>query len=377
MTIHLPRIGVTPCQRAIALIEEYPKNIVGSFWIMCGYGFEHENIPSWWIDNVLEDNQAQGIIDALNQGLLDGEYSNPLYLGFCIIVVATPSNPGDLSYVIQHIRMCHFEGISLLELMSEHNIPAHTEVTYPELFLQHRYAGDSDTYKYLRSNLTHWSTQVWEDYCSYLMAEHGQSMFSDYLRQINAIRGAVRATVESSKKPLILTEGETDEIYIKTALELLQEKKILEQIEIKWVGAPTGKGKNINAGDTGLTNTQKVLIANPEFINNQKVMLLYDSDTKKPDEDHENLIIRKIPKRENAKIRKGIENLFPDHLFSSDFYTADTKISDYGEEHKIQKFQKMKFCRWVCEERKQVSDFENFKPVVNIIKNFLSEINSN
>ncbi|TAF06234.1 MAG: hypothetical protein EAZ77_12650 [Nostocales cyanobacterium] len=121
MTVHLPRIGVTSCTRAISLLEEYPQNIVGSFWIMSGYGFEDKDIPSWWIDNVLEDNQAQGIIDAFEKGYFQGEHNNPLYLGFCIIVVAYSSNPAHLSYMIQHLRMWEAEGIGLLRIMARHN----------------------------------------------------------------------------------------------------------------------------------------------------------------------------------------------------------------------------------------------------------------
>ena len=67
MTVHLPRIGVTDPSRAIAVLEEYPQNIVGSFWLMCRYGFSTENIPHWWIDLVLKENQAQAIIDAYEQ----------------------------------------------------------------------------------------------------------------------------------------------------------------------------------------------------------------------------------------------------------------------------------------------------------------------
>ena len=83
MTVHLPRIGVTHPRRAMALLEEYPQNIVGSFWLMCGYGFSTEDIPYWWSDLVLKENTAQAIIDAYKQGSFDGEHNNPLYLGFC------------------------------------------------------------------------------------------------------------------------------------------------------------------------------------------------------------------------------------------------------------------------------------------------------
>ncbi|MFM7408131.1 MAG: hypothetical protein ACKO3K_16120 [Cuspidothrix sp.] len=143
MTVHLPRIGVTSCTRAISLLEEYPQNIVGSFWIMSGYGFEDKEIPSWWIDNVLEQNQAQGIINAFKKGYFQGEHQNPLYLGFCIIVVSDSSNPAHLSYMIQHLRMWEAEGIGLLRIMARHNISAHTEVTYPEWFLYERYGKEN------------------------------------------------------------------------------------------------------------------------------------------------------------------------------------------------------------------------------------------
>ena len=53
MTVHLPEIGIPSFIRAISLLEEYPQNIVGSFCVMCGYGFnDKEKIPDWWIDNV-------------------------------------------------------------------------------------------------------------------------------------------------------------------------------------------------------------------------------------------------------------------------------------------------------------------------------------
>jgi hypothetical protein len=42
MTVLVPIINYTDCIRAISLLEEYPQNIVGSFWVMCGYGFEYE-----------------------------------------------------------------------------------------------------------------------------------------------------------------------------------------------------------------------------------------------------------------------------------------------------------------------------------------------
>lgn len=373
MTVHLPRIGITSCIRAISLLEEYPQNIVGSFWIMSGYGLTQPRFPNWWIDNILEENQAQGIINAFERGDFKGEHNNPLYLGFCIIVVADSSNPAHFSYVIQHLRMWEGEGIYLLKIMARHNIPAITEVSYPEHFLSDRYGKENPTYKYLRETLDHWSVQVWEDYCSYLMSEHGQRMFCNYCEKVNAVKDEVKATVEKGTKPLVLTEGETDPIYIKTALELLGEKEILTQVDIEWVGISIGKGKSINTGDGGLKNTRDVLISNPKFLT-RKVLLIYDCDTDKSNEDHELLKIRKIPQQKNRKVKKGIENLFPDHLFTEEFYLPKTKYGDYGEENQIQEFQKMKFCKYICEERKQTEDFVDFKIIINFIKDCLGTV---
>ncbi|MBD2386192.1 hypothetical protein [Cylindrospermum sp. FACHB-282] len=373
MTVHLPLIGVTCCIRAISLLEEYPQNIVGSFWVMCGYGFKQQDIPGWWIDILSEENQAQGIINAFEKGCFDGEHENPLYLGFCIIVVADSSNPAHLSYVIQHLTMWECEGIGLLRIMARYNIAAHTQVSYPKQFLSSRYREDSPTYQYLRQTLNHWSVQVWEDYCSYLMSEHGQWMFFNYCKKINTIKDEVKATVEKGFKPLVLTEGETDPIYIKTALELQGQTEILEQVDIEWVGASIGKGQSINSGDSGLNNTRDVLLSKPQFVT-RKVLLLYDCDTRKTNEDHDKLKIRKIPQQENRKVKKGIENLFLDHLFTEEFYSQKTKYGDYGEENQIQEFQKMKFCKWICEERKQADDFIYFKIIVDIIKDCLGEI---
>jgi hypothetical protein len=303
MTVHLPRIGVTNCIRAKALLEEYPHNIVGSFWIMCRYGFSTEDIPYWWSDLVLKENPAKAIIDAFKQGAFDGEHNNPLYLGFCIIVVADPSNPIHLSYLIEHLRMWACEGIALLKIMAEFNIPAHTEVTYPEGFLNDRYGynNESDTYNHLCESLSHWSVQTWEDYCSYLMSEHGQRMFYSYCKKINLTKDSVKATVEKGSKYLVLTEGETDPIYIRTALDLLGRQEILEQVDIEWVGLSVDKGKSINTGDSGLNNTRDVLLSNPKFLT-RKVLLLYDCDTKKQSTDSEVLNDRK-------KLEKHASNL--------------------------------------------------------------------
>ena len=185
MSVLLPWIGVTDCTRAEYLLKNCTQNIVGSFWLMCGYGFNTKNIPSWWIDLALEENQAQAIVEKFDKGWIVTEHEDPLYLGFCIIVVADRSNPASLSYVIQHTRMENFEGVGLLRIIAKHNIPAITGVTYPEDFLDTRYPEESEAYKLLQANIKNWTVGVWEDYCSHQVAEHGQEMLAKYWGKMN------------------------------------------------------------------------------------------------------------------------------------------------------------------------------------------------
>ncbi len=180
MSLLLPYIGVTDCSRAESLLENYSNNIVGTFWVMNGYGFDKPDTPDWWINIVLEDNQAQAILDAYERDYFFGEHDNPLYLGFCIIVTTDENNPANFSYVIQHLRMVGFEGVRLLRILAKKNISAHTEVTPPISFLNERYCNNEGSVPESMKDMSSWSVQLWEDYCSYLLAVHGQEMTSIY-----------------------------------------------------------------------------------------------------------------------------------------------------------------------------------------------------
>jgi len=192
----------------------------------------------------------------------------------------------------------------------------------------------------------------------------------DYYRNTKAFEDDLQNRLLENTKPVVLLEGETDPIYIKSALELLGFCDILEQINIDWVGAWKGS-QSFNTGDTGLNNTSKVLKANPQLLKH-KLLLLYDSDTNKEGSGNGLLLIRKIPKNtNNTKIKKGIENLLPMNLFEDRFYKNKTKVTDYAEKHTIQEFQKMDFCKWICEERRNADDFLGFSEVIEILKSFL------
>ena len=101
--------------------------------------------------------------------------------------------------------------------------------------------------------------------------------------------------------------------------------------------------------------------------------MLYDCDSNKPKEDIGRLSVRGIPRNErNTKVRKGIENLLPPNLFEERFYESKTITGDYGEQKIISTFRKDDFCKWICEQRRDASDFAGFAVVVDLLKEFLS-----
>jgi hypothetical protein len=128
----------------------------------------------------------------------------------------------------------------------------------------------------------------------------------------------------------------------------------------------------LNIGQKGLDHTRNVLEANPD-LTPRRVLLLYDCDLNKPPKGVGPLRVRSVPRKDqNGTARKGIENLLPPALFERRFYLPKVMSGDYGENKTVETFDKAGCCRWVCEERRQATDFECFFSVVEIVEEFLS-----
>ena len=184
---------------------------------------------------------------------------------------------------------------------------------------------------------------------------------------------AIATRMASAQKAIVLTEGETDPLYIRCALEILPGgSELLEKIDVEWVGA-LRNGQAFNTGDGGLNHTRNVCEANPQLVT-RPVILLYDSDTKKAAEDIGRLHIRCLPANpKNTVVRKGIENLLSQDLLTDRrFYKSATTVGDYGEQRTIESFDKMAFCRWVCRERKDPADFAEFAPILDLLSSTLA-----
>lgn len=190
-------------------------------------------------------------------------------------------------------------------------------------------------------------------------------------RETEAFEKELNEALRAGTKPLVLMEGETDPIYVQTALDLLGRADLLDALDVESAGARGPQG-SVNTGKDALNRTRNVLEAKPNLYN-RRVLLLYDCDANKPSADLGLLSVRTIPENQNNDVtRKGIENLLPPTLFEIErkrFYHLREKTGNYGA--KIEEFDKMKFCRWVCEERRLAEDFANFNSVIEILDSIL------
>ncbi|WP_026728416.1 AAA family ATPase [Flavobacterium denitrificans] len=174
----------------------------------------------------------------------------------------------------------------------------------------------------------------------------------------------------TENKVTVFLEGETDEKYYNKCLEIFDEIDLA--IEFKWIGRINEKGNVENTGDTALNQAKVFFTANMEQIKN-KVVLFYDSDTNKPEEDIQNLLIRKMNVNDDNKIFKiGVENLLvinEDFDFKA-FYKERIKTDNYGAESVLRELDKTKLCSFICDELNP----EKQKEVLFKIKNEITRI---
>jgi ABC-type cobalamin/Fe3+-siderophores transport system ATPase subunit len=146
----------------------------------------------------------------------------------------------------------------------------------------------------------------------------------------------------------VFLEGETDEKYYNKAMDVFGIDK--DKISFKWIGRNTEKGKAENTGDSALNNAVLFFKANPSMAIAPLVMF-YDCDTNKPVEDDNDLHIRTMNRNDqNTLYKKGVENLLvlPDDFEKDQFYSTKETTNDYGCFTKIQTFDKMKLCDYLC-----------------------------
>jgi len=199
--------------------------------------------------------------------------------------------------------------------------------------------------------------------------EFRQSFY--FYRQTKAFEDEVEKQLRQATKPLVLTEGQTDPVFIRMALELLGHNDLLSLIEIDQIGT-SERGGTSGGGDSHLKKAGTFLVHNHHRFP-RRLLLLYDNDVDKPAVDNGPIAQRTIPKNsDNKRVPNGIENLLPESLFEERFYLVETTPLPDGGSKVIKRLKKVEFCRWVCEKRRDPADFAAFETyLVPILREFV------
>lgn len=192
----------------------------------------------------------------------------------------------------------------------------------------------------------------------------------EYYRSTERFKENIKQLLASATKPVVLTEGKTDAKYIQTALQLLGEETLLNSLEIQPVGVEGPQGWK-DGGKDGLNRVKTFYKKDPSLLD-RMLLLLYDWDTPQTEEPDGKIWVKSIPQNpDDPDNKSGIENLFPVALFENQFYDEERKKGVHGRDKIEPKFKKKDFCEWICEERRNPADFEKFKEVVQILKEFV------
>ncbi len=175
-------------------------------------------------------------------------------------------------------------------------------------------------------------------------------------------------------KIMVFVEGETDEKYFKKCIEIFEHQG--KKIEFKWIGRINEQGNAENTGDTALNQARTFFLANMDIVST-KIILFYDSDTKKQEEAFGNLFVRRmVTNEQNTNFKIGVENLL---TLSGDFdinsfYKQKVKKDDYGAESIIKELDKQKLCSTICDQLPMQKQLELLTKVSSEIDRLYSEM---
>ncbi|PKP02278.1 MAG: hypothetical protein CVU11_12515 [Bacteroidetes bacterium HGW-Bacteroidetes-6] len=201
--------------------------------------------------------------------------------------------------------------------------------------------------------------------------EKAYSYFKDSLKYQNDINKEIL----NSQKALLFVEGDYDIRYLRKAADLLDKNEIIEYFKL------------IDSdGHGNITNVAKHFDSKLAEATPQKMLLLYDCDQNKNENQKGNVYKRVMPTIIENPIKKGIENLFPSLIIqkAKEFKTAFIDITpeiiktERGAEiiipelWEVNKDEKKNLCDWIIENG-TLSDFENFSKVFDILEKIKNE----
>ncbi len=207
--------------------------------------------------------------------------------------------------------------------------------------------------------------------------KYNERYSESYEGTINEEKGKVK---HIKSQIIIYVEGETDEKYIKKAIDIFKDNNY--PATIKWIGKKDNKGRISFTGDSALNDYWKMATAHPENIK-QKTLLLYDSDTNKTDTNESEIFIRCMPlNKNNSLYKRGIENLLvlPSSFKKDEFYKTKEKekTDEYGASTKtvINELNKSKLCDFICDKigiDEQKDYLNNFSQLFEIINKVIKQ----
>ncbi|MCW0239057.1 AAA family ATPase [Campylobacter lari] len=199
--------------------------------------------------------------------------------------------------------------------------------------------------------------------------------FSEFQKAYDTFRQTktFEENIKKSKLPLVLVEGDYDIRYIKHVYTLFQKENILNNITLYDADGYENLNKIWKSKET------------TKYFDN-KILLLYDCDTKIENKDDGNIFKRIIPPQKDALFDRGIENLFSKETINKirnikceyiDFTPShETEVrgkkENIPDKYSVNKDEKRNLCNWICENGTE-EDFENFKVILEIIDEFLEK----
>ena len=184
----------------------------------------------------------------------------------------------------------------------------------------------------------------------------------------------IKAVIEESQKPIVFVEGETDQLYIEKASQLLGREDLLARLELRDGG---GKGNLSKVWKDSLLPLTEML---PQYV-----LLLFDCDTGKPLNSKGKLLQRSVPMQDQHPIKKGIENLFSKSTLeearqhNTAFFSTEDEHSGTDKDGQAIKIpekwavndsQKTNLCDWLCENGTS-KDFQRFQIIFDLIEEAL------
>lgn len=177
-------------------------------------------------------------------------------------------------------------------------------------------------------------------------------------KQYKNLYVAIKAK-ENSVKLQIVSEGHNVE-HIKKAISVL-DSALLNQVEFPY-SEKTGK-------EQLKTAYEALYCSNPQT----KYVFVWDCDFTNTNLSENEHFFKFVFEKNtsNAKVKKGIENLYPAEMFASTHYSEKEWTDDYGAEKAIQEFDKNAFLCTVKADYNS-SHFENYQSLIEKIKSILT-----